>query len=910
MINKNFYKPSIFWGMNEELDFKNLKTQMNNIKKMNIGSVMIHARLGLKTEYFSDKWFEICVKIISYAKEINLNVWLYDEKGWPSGFGGGACLENNQYPVKYLEFSSSKILDETADIVYDKELKITYNKNNDCYYNIFIKKNETYVDLCNPKATDRFINHTYKAYYERYKEYFGNTIYGIFTDEPQYYRWATPYSDVLCEKWKDFYDYNLFDKLPLLFIDNEESGAFRYDYYNLLSKLFIENYIKRVYEWCDERGILLTGHSVEEMNFALQIMACGSVMPFYQYGHIPGIDWLGNLVGMDISSLQCVSVARQRGLKNTLVEIFAVTGNSLSPKRLRQIYDYLAVDGVNLMVQSIYQYTNKGVRKRDYPIDFGELLPWQDSCNILNEYFENTAHFLEETEEITDILIIHPIKSAFFDYRRDDFSSANYYYDKLMLMLEEMKSYRLSFHFGDEDVMENMAYIDGNLFVVGECKYNKIILPDIKSITKHTFKLLKDFSENGGIIYAYGEKPSFIASQKYLFDIDTLPFNEISKYSEYQIENGKNIKSSLRTDKENRKWLYLVNLSDKEDYDIKINNKTIKMLKSESKKIILSDYKEQEFNTNIEIINDWILEKDYRNTLVIDKVSFSKNNKDFFPTSINDLRKQLFNEKYDGDIYINYCFYSKTKVLDNLFLIIERENYKKILINGNKIELKKENYKDFRFAKIDICKFLIIGENIISVQKNYYQREELYETLNNSNNMESVKNAVYYDSEIENVFLQGNFIVENTVVESSGDFNLYGNQFYINDSVKTINLKNFSNNGFISFFGSLKVENEFFTNEKSLFIKIDSNFAVIKVNINNRFAGKIIFNEILDISKFLEKGNNRIKLELFTTSRNMLGPFHWDKEEEYAAPFHYELSSDKYLMQNFNVDNISLLKKV
>ena len=54
-------------------------------------------------------------------------------------------------------------------------------------------------------------------------------------------------------------------------------------------------FTRRLFAWCDARGVSLTGHQNEnegEDDLAWQIGSCGAVMPHYEYMHIPGIDHL------------------------------------------------------------------------------------------------------------------------------------------------------------------------------------------------------------------------------------------------------------------------------------------------------------------------------------------------------------------------------------------------------------------------------------------------------------------------------------------------------------------------------------------------------------------------------------------------------------------------------------------
>ena len=51
-------------------------------------------------------------------------------------------------------------------------------------------------------------------------------------------------------------------------------------------------------------------------------------------------------------------------------------------------------------------------------------------------------------------------------------------------------------------------------------------------------------------------------------------------------------------------------------------------------------------------------------------------------------------------------------------------------------------------------------------------------------------------------------------------------------------------------------------------------FLLIDVTINDTYAGRMMFNSSLDISSYLKKGENEIKLTITLGNKNLLGPFH------------------------------------
>lgn len=48
------------------------------------------------------------------------------------------------------------------------------------------KQTEGYLNPIDPEATDILINTVYESHYEKYKEEFGQTIVGFFSDEPRF----------------------------------------------------------------------------------------------------------------------------------------------------------------------------------------------------------------------------------------------------------------------------------------------------------------------------------------------------------------------------------------------------------------------------------------------------------------------------------------------------------------------------------------------------------------------------------------------------------------------------------------------------------------------------------------------------------------------------------------------------
>lgn len=83
--------------------------------KAGIGGFFMHARGGLQTEYMGDEWFFNIKAAIDAAKETGMDAWVYDENGWPSGFGNGEVNGLGiEYQQKYLRMEGDPQHKDTA----------------------------------------------------------------------------------------------------------------------------------------------------------------------------------------------------------------------------------------------------------------------------------------------------------------------------------------------------------------------------------------------------------------------------------------------------------------------------------------------------------------------------------------------------------------------------------------------------------------------------------------------------------------------------------------------------------------------------------------------------------------------------------------------------------------------------
>ena len=143
--------------------------------------------------------------------------------------------------------------------------------------------------------------------------------------------------------------------------------------------------MKQIHDWCEEHGMKLTGHLVQEDTMLSQLVSNGAGMAHYEYFHIPGMDWLCRPIFHCLTMAQLCSAAAQTGKKQVLSETFALCGHNVGHDELKRNYEWMMVRGVNLMCQHLEGYSLRGIRKRDYPPAMYCQQPWWADYKVFND---------------------------------------------------------------------------------------------------------------------------------------------------------------------------------------------------------------------------------------------------------------------------------------------------------------------------------------------------------------------------------------------------------------------------------------------------------------------------------------------------------------------------------------------
>jgi len=550
------------WFWNDKLTNHELLRQLDEINQAGWKSFYIVAAPGLVTPYLSAKWMEKVRLVVQAASERGMHAWLYDENIYPSGYAEGIVPAlNPDFRLKALVMRLAARPDKVHEAVAVFECELQHGEVADpvqiepggearpekaylefCQYQAAIgdanQAGITTVDVLNPNAADAFIECTHAKYANWVGEWFGATVPGIFTDEPQYRTGrrcnlpALPWTERLPEHFRSMHGYDLIGHLPCLFFPLGKYKKVRIDFYECVTDLFIQSWSKRVYDWCDRHGLKLTGHVMDEDTLASQIDSVGSCMPHYEYMHVPGLDQLGTEgppwlqgdrgIATLLTAKQPSSVAAQLGRSRVFCEWCAVSSQNLSFQDRKWIGDWLAVLGVNLFAPSSLWYSLRGNRKRFPPVLFFQQ-PWWGHSGLLAGYFHRLSYALSQGKPWRDVVVLHPMRSAWAAYSPLNKQGCDQINDCLDWLQRALLGAHHDYDLADETLMARHARVEGKTFVMGECRYRLVILPVATTWAEHTVRLLSQFVSNGGTVVALEPVASTIEGE---------PFSELTALME------------------------------------------------------------------------------------------------------------------------------------------------------------------------------------------------------------------------------------------------------------------------------------------------------------------------------------------------------------------------------------------
>lgn len=477
-----------FWQHGESE--KVLREYMGKIDESGCKAVCVESRPH--PEFVGEKWWKDMRVIIDEAKKREMKIWILDDSHFPTGYANGEIEKNYpQYrkiflkvhqldfagPVKnaqaIISYAFPDKEDELLGVMLAKKIDnntVVAETLRDITEGVIGKKSvsfdlpegewrlfvlvktykdgephtENYLNPMDPQATDVLLRAVYEPHYEKFKEEFGKTILGFFTDEPRFgnihghyasigrCEMVLPWVEGLEKQFSERVKYDVKKYLPLLFVDGgEKAHQLRYAYMDLVSDLYAENFSQRLSTWCEEHGVQHIGHVIEENNAHARLG--GGAGHFYKsmkgqhmagvdvvlHQLLPGLDhgiykgmtargWDGEFLHYCLAK-QGSSLGRLDSEKQgrTMCEVFGAYGWAEGTKTMKWITDHMLVRGVNEFVPHAFdpmEYPDP-----DCPPHFyarGKNPQFREFCELMG-YMNRMAHLLSDGKAHAPVAVLY-----------------------------------------------------------------------------------------------------------------------------------------------------------------------------------------------------------------------------------------------------------------------------------------------------------------------------------------------------------------------------------------------------------------------------------------------------------------------------------------------------------------------
>lgn len=542
------YSPVPFWFWNDELSKAEIIRQIHDFHAKEVDGFVIHPRMGLPRTmpYLSEQYLELVEVAVAEANLLGMKVILYDEGMYPSGSACGMVVKHNpEFACRGLQLQEH-VIGEVHEVVRiptaltpgerivsvqavrklsdceieaERTVLLKLEQDSDCIeftppdagnwsVLVFI---DTYskgtirgvhpgqddgepdaplaADLLNLDATKAFIELTHEKYYEKLHQYFGSTIFAMFTDEPDLLGrghktglkpWTLGFMDeFLAGGGRE-------QELPALWFQaGEATERIRHFYKMLVRTRLARTYYKPLADWCEDHGIGLTGHPAESDDIGL-----------LEHFHIPGQDVVWRYIapeddkaitGTHSTMGKCSSdAARHRGRRRNLNESFGVCGIeggwSLTADNMKWYLDWLFVRGVNLISPHAFYYSIREERRDERPPDVGPNNIWWSEYSQFSRYIKRMSWLMTDSVNTAEVAVL--AQSAYLPWK----------------IVKPLYERQIEFNYLEEELLLHASeLVDGTIRIANQC-YKVILVEDGGRFEAGCVAVLEKFVQQGGIV--------------------------------------------------------------------------------------------------------------------------------------------------------------------------------------------------------------------------------------------------------------------------------------------------------------------------------------------------------------------------------------------------------------------------
>lgn len=562
------------WMKGEERDV--ILEEMDKIEECGIREICLESRPH--PDFCGDGWWETLDCLLPEAERRGIRLWILDDDKFPTGHANGGFAGRPEKSKLYLAERHMDICGpcrghavlvenflqpdgrllgilavpkpdgETLAVSGEHILDLTDRYENGFVYfdlpegpyRLFVLfttgkggGRADYMNLIDPQSVRVLIDEVYEKHYARYGKYFGTTIAGFFSDEPELGNvdgypfdntlgqkdirlpWSSLLEEALREKWGE----GFLSCLPALWYESgEKTAAVRSVYMDEMTRLVRSCFSGQVGSWCEKHGVEYIGHIIEDDN-AHTRMGCsiGHYFREMEGQHMAGIDvvhhqivpgftepvhqWIagdrdGEFFHFGLAKLGSSAAHIQENKKGrALCEIFGNYGWAEGNSLMKWLTNHMLVRGIN-------EFTPHAFSMRypdpDCPPHFyarGEN-PGFACFTRLMKYMNRGAHLLSGGTPLVDAAVLYHAEA--------EWSGAGcMYFQKPGRRLMERQ---LDYDVIPVDALDRAAVENGRL-VIGGMRYPCLILPYAFRLPAAAARFVKEAAAQGLKVFICGALP-------------------------------------------------------------------------------------------------------------------------------------------------------------------------------------------------------------------------------------------------------------------------------------------------------------------------------------------------------------------------------------------------------------------
>ncbi len=508
------------------------------------------------------KW-QAFVRAVQHAKQAGMAMWLYDERGYPSGNAGGLVLRDHpEWEAEGLLVTKEEVRGGAADLtlppgrlflaaayprrggeidlagkidlagqVRDGRLSshtpagewelivVTENRLYEGTHaegNLHMKM--PYVNLLRPEPTARFLELTHQRYAEHLGMDLGQYFMATFTDEPSLmscflrpmpYR-PLPWGPNLPLEFKKRRGYALDTTvIPALVADGGPAGAKpRYDFWLTVGELVSENFFGQIQRWCESHHIPSGGHLLMEEGLVAHVPLYGDFFRCARRLDAPSIDCLTSIPG-EVPWFIARLLASAAELEGRTLVMSETSDHSqvwrpAGDQRPKRVVTEEEIRGTcnRLMVAGVNSITSY--------YSFGGLT--DESLRRLNEWVGRCCSMLRGGHQMADVALVYPVESIWTHFTparhwANEAPAASQIENIYRAVNDELFRAQRDFTIVDSATLAGAGVEDGRL-THRNLSWRVIILPGVDTLPWAAWANLGRFVQQGGVLIALGSLPA------------------------------------------------------------------------------------------------------------------------------------------------------------------------------------------------------------------------------------------------------------------------------------------------------------------------------------------------------------------------------------------------------------------